>query len=43
MGESLPDWIYDFLDKRGISQEDISGRFEDVVKILQERLEQVRV
>lgn len=38
MGGPLRDWIYDFLEKKGISREDIPGRFDDVVKILQERL-----
>jgi hypothetical protein len=38
MGEPIRDWVYDFLDKKGISREDIPSRFEDVVKILLERL-----
>src|SRR5437870_12840219 len=38
MGGSIRDWIYDFLEKKGISREDIPTRFEDVVKILLERL-----
>ena len=38
MGGSIRDWIYDFLEKKGIRRDDIPGRFEDVVKILQERL-----
>ena len=38
MGGHLRDWIYDFLEKKGINRADIPGRFEDVVKILQERL-----
>ena len=38
MGGSIRDWIYDFLDKKGISREDIPGKFEDVAKILLERL-----
>ena len=38
MGGPIRDWIYDFLDKKGIKREEIPGRFEDVVKILQERL-----
>src|SRR2546427_6844682 len=38
MGGPIRDWIYDFLSKKGISREDIPGRFEDVVKTLMERL-----
>jgi hypothetical protein len=38
MGNSIRDWVYDFLDKKGIKREDIPGRFEDVVRILLERL-----
>ena len=38
MGGPIRDWIYDFLNKKGISREDIPGRFEDVVKTLMERL-----
>src|SRR2546428_13665729 len=38
MGGPIRDWIYDFLSKKGISREDIPGRFEDVVKTLTERL-----
>ena len=34
----IRDWVYDFLEKKGISREDIPTRFEDVVKILLERL-----
>jgi len=34
----IRDWVYDFLQKKGISREDIPTRFEDVVKILLERL-----
>ncbi len=34
----IRDWVYDFLEKKGISREDIPSRFEDVVKILLERL-----
>jgi hypothetical protein len=38
MGGPIRDWVYDFLDKKGIKREDIPSRFEDVVKILHERL-----
>ena len=38
MGGSIRDWIYDFLNKKGINREDIPDRFEDVVKTLLERL-----
>ena len=38
MGGPIRDWIYDFLNKKGITREDIPGRFEDVVKTLTERL-----
>lgn len=38
MGKSIRDWVYDFLDKKGIKQQDIPGRFEDVLRILLERL-----
>jgi hypothetical protein len=38
MGEPIRSWVYDFLEKKGISREDIPSRFEDVVKILLERL-----
>ena len=38
MGDPIREWIYDFLNKKGISREDIPGRFEDVVKTLMERL-----
>src|SRR5436853_4834634 len=38
MGGTIREWIYDFLNKKGISREDIPGRFEDVVKTLMERL-----
>src|SRR6266566_9185100 len=38
MGGPIRDWVYDFLEKKGISREDIPSRFEDVVKILLERL-----
>jgi hypothetical protein len=34
----IRDWVYDFLDKKGIKREDIPSRFDDVVKILLERL-----
>jgi len=38
MGQPIRDWTYDFLDKKGIPRSDIPGRFEDVVKLLLERL-----
>ena len=38
MGGPIRDWVYDFLDKKGIKRDDIPARFEDVVKILHERL-----
>ncbi len=38
MGEPIRDWVYDFLEKKGISRGDIPVRFEEVVKILLERL-----
>jgi hypothetical protein len=38
MGAPIRDWVYDFLEKKGISREDIPVRFEEVVKILLERL-----
>ncbi|HEX9196782.1 MAG TPA: hypothetical protein VF906_03215, partial [Candidatus Bathyarchaeia archaeon] len=38
MGSPIRDWVYDFLDKKGIKRDDIPARFEDVVKILHERL-----
>jgi hypothetical protein len=38
MGGPIRDWVYDFLDKKGIKREDIPSRFDDVVKILLERL-----
>src|SRR5438132_13352845 len=38
MGAHIRDWIYDFLDKKGIKRDDIAARFADVVKILHERL-----
>jgi hypothetical protein len=38
MGTPIRDWVYDFLEKKGITREDIPGRFDDVVKILLERL-----
>lgn len=38
MGAPIRDWIYDFLDKKGIGRKDIPTRFEDVVKTLLDRL-----
>ncbi len=38
MGGSIRDWVYDFLGKKGIGREEIPDRFQDVVKILLERL-----
>ena len=38
MGSPIRDWVYDFLDKKGIKRDDIPARFGDVVKILHERL-----
>src|SRR5207302_7098626 len=38
MGAPIRDWVYDFLDKKGIKGDDIPARFEEVVKILHERL-----
>src|SRR5947208_15215416 len=38
MGGPIRDWVYDFLDKKGIKRVDIPARFGDVVKILHERL-----
>src|SRR5436853_7890565 len=38
MGAPIRDWVYDFLDKKGIKRDDIPARFADVVKILHERL-----
>ena len=38
MGKPIRDWVYDFLDKKGISRSDIPVRFEEVMKILLERL-----
>src|SRR5439155_6522119 len=38
MGGPIRDWVYDFLDKKGIKRDDIPARFGDVVKILHERL-----
>ena len=38
MGAPIRDWVYDFLEKRGIQREEIPARFEDVVKTLLERL-----
>src|SRR6266566_177384 len=37
MGGPIRDWVYDFLDKKGIKRDDIPARFGDVVKILHER------
>src|SRR5437667_12606014 len=39
MGVHIREWIYDFLNKKGISREDIPGRFVDVVNTVLERLE----
>src|SRR5207249_11817461 len=36
MGGPIREWIYDFVNKKGISREDIPSRFEDVVKTLME-------
>ena len=38
MGQPIRDWIYDYLDKKGIHRKDIPTRFEEVVKTLLERL-----
>ena len=38
MGTSIRDWVYDFLEKRGIQREEIPARFEDVMKTLLDRL-----
>src|SRR5947208_16972642 len=38
MGGPIRDWVYDFLDKKGIKRDDIPARFGDVVKILHEWL-----
>lgn len=38
MGKPIRDWVYDFLEKRGIQREEIPSRFEDVVKTLLDRL-----
>src|SRR5437773_12466872 len=38
MGSPVRDWVYDFLDKKGIKRDDIPARFGDVVKIRHERL-----
>src|SRR5437588_10675568 len=38
MGGPIRDWVYDFLDKKGIKRDDIPARFAEVVKILHERV-----
>lgn len=38
MGAPIRDWVYDFLEKRGIPKDEIPARFEDVVKTLLDRL-----
>jgi len=38
MGKQIRDWVYDYLEKRGIGREEIPARFEDVVKTLLDRL-----
>lgn len=38
IGNPIRDWVYDFLEKRGIQREEIPARFEDVVKTLLDRL-----
>ena len=38
MGAPIREWVYDFLEKRGIVREEIPSRFGDVVKTLLDRL-----
>ncbi len=38
MGGGIRDWVYDFIEKKGIQRTDIPSRFEDVMKTLLERL-----
>ena len=38
MGAPIRDWVYDFLEKKGITRSDIPVRFEEVIQILLERL-----
>ncbi len=38
MGNPIRDWVYDFLEKRSIRREEIPTRFEEVVRVLLERL-----
>ena len=38
MGGHIRDWVYEFIGNRGIPKTDIPSRFEDVIKMLLERL-----
>lgn len=38
MGGNIRDWVYEFIEHKGIPRTDIPSRFEDVMKTLLERL-----
>jgi hypothetical protein len=38
MGGPIRDWVYDFIEKKGIPRGEIPARFEDVIHTLLERL-----
>jgi len=38
MGGNIRDWVYDFIEHKGIPRPDIPSRFEDVITLLTERL-----
>ena len=38
MGGNIRNWVYDFIEKKGIPKTDIPSRFEDIMKMLLERL-----
>ena len=38
MGGNIREWVYEFIEHKGIQKTDIPTRFEDIMKMLLERL-----